>query len=290
MKEIVVLSGKGGTGKTSITASLAYLAMDELVLADADVDAADMHLIMQPDFHHKEDFMSGTIARILPESCTGCGLCAGVCHFDAIEQQGDSYSVDPFSCEGCSYCSRVCPAGAIVNEEALCGELYRSRIVNGGYMSHARLGIGGDNSGKLVARVKEEARQMAEHEEREIILVDGSPGIGCPVISSLSGASLVLLVVEPSISGIHDLKRIHQLLVKFSISTVCLINKSDIHAEKNKEIKEYLRQEEIPLLGEIAYTHIFSEALHLAKTVAQLDPGIRNQLTKLWQDMKFYLK
>lgn len=285
MKEIVVLSGKGGTGKTSITASLAFLAMDQIVLADADVDAADMHLLMQPDFARREDFYSGTLARIQPDLCTSCGLCAERCRFQAITPFEGRWRIDSLSCEGCGYCSRVCPAEAIVREKALTGELYSSRILNKGFMSHARLGIGSDNSGKLVARVKEEARDIAEREGRSILLIDGSPGIGCPVISSLSGASLVLLVTEPSVSGVHDLKRIHQLLVNFGIPSVCIINKCDIHPGKKKEIQEYLQKEGVPLLAEIPYNPVFLQALHLGKMVVELDENLRTILLDVWNQI-----
>ena len=185
MKEVVVISGKGGTGKTSITASFASLEGPHLVVADCDVDAADMHLLMQPDFGKREDFYSGELARINEDTCTSCGTCTEICRFDAIRQMNGEYGIDPLQCEGCGYCARVCPEKAISNEELKAGQWFLSSIKTGGIMVHAQLGIGADNSGKLVAKVKKEARERAKNNGNGLILIDGPPGIGCPVISSI---------------------------------------------------------------------------------------------------------
>lgn len=185
MKEIVVISGKGGTGKTSVAASFAVLGGKEVIVADCDVDAADMHLLMQPDFAKSEDFFSGELAQINQEECIQCGKCADVCRFNAIPVIDGKYLIDALSCEGCGYCARVCPTEAISNHELNVGKWYVSKIKTGSTMVHARLGIGADNSGKLVAKVKNEARQVALENNRKYILVDGSPGVGCPVVSSL---------------------------------------------------------------------------------------------------------
>ena len=240
MKEIVVISGKGGTGKTSLTASFAYLAGSDLVLADWDVDAADMHLLMKPDFATHEAFYSGEVARIIQDDCIKCGKCAAVCRFDAIPVIDEQYIVDPLKCEGCGYCARVCPTETIVNESPKVGDWYISTTKTRGIMVHAKLDIGSDNSGKLVAKVKNEAKEIATKHSKDLVLVDGSPGVGCPVVSSLTGASFVVLVTEPSVSGIHDLKRVYQLVKNFNLPAGCIINKSDINRQISKEIISFL--------------------------------------------------
>ncbi|HAH59815.1 MAG TPA: (4Fe-4S)-binding protein, partial [Bacteroidales bacterium] len=189
MKEIVIISGKGGTGKTSITASFAVLGGTNVVLADCDVDAADMHLLMQPDFGNEHDFYSGELAYIDQSNCTRCGLCRQICRFDAISVIDGEYVVAPIDCEGCGYCARVCPTKTIINKKLLAGKWYISNIKTGSQMVHARLETGADNSGKLVAKVKDEAKAIALGKRKDYILVDGSPGVGCPVVSSLSGAN-----------------------------------------------------------------------------------------------------
>lgn len=271
MKEIVVISGKGGTGKTSITAAMAMLAGRKAVIADCDVDAADMHLLLGPDFKKGEDFYSGTKAVIDQDKCTGCGECHRVCRFNAINAINGHYSIDRLSCEGCGYCSRVCQDKAIRNEPVKAGRWYVSTIKNSSIMVHARLGTGADNSGKLVARVKKEANGIAKAEGKEFILVDGSPGIGCPVISSLSGSSLAVLVTEPSVSGFHDLKRVVELVKNFRIKAGCIINKQDLNPEMTKQIGQYLEKEKIQLIGSIPYLEDFTKAMTEGKTIIEHD-------------------
>jgi len=229
MKEIVIISGKGGTGKTSLTASFAILGGKDVIVADCDVDAADMHLLLEPDFKDSEDFYSGELADINQDECIQCNKCYDVCRFDGIDIINGRYVVNPLNCEGCGYCARVCPTEAITNKSLNVGKWYMSNIKSGSIMVHARLGIGADNSGKLVAKVKNEAKEIAEDEFKDYVIVDGSPGVGCPVVSSLSGAKFVVLVTEPSVSGIHDLKRVYELVKKFNIKTGCIINKYDIN-------------------------------------------------------------
>ncbi len=269
MKEIVVISGKGGTGKTSVTAALAMLAGKRAVIADCDVDAADMHLLLEPDFKKHEDFYSGTKAVIDAEKCTGCGECYRVCRFNAINAVNGHYSVDRLSCEGCGYCSRVCPEKAINNEPVKAGRWYVSTIKNDSTMVHARLGIAADNSGKLVAKVKNEAKAISRSEDKKFVIVDGSPGIGCPVISSLSGANLVVLVTEPSVSGFHDLKRVVELIQNFRITAVCIINKHDLNPEMTEEITQYLGKENIELIASIPYLKDFTNAMTGGHTVME---------------------
>ncbi len=286
MKEIVVISGKGGTGKTSLTASFSVLGGTEILVADCDVDAADMHLLLEPDFKTDEDFFSGECASIDQNICTQCGECAKICRFDAIPVIGGRYTIDPLSCEGCGYCARICPVKAITNTIQRVGNLYVSSIRTGTKMVHAKLGIGNENSGKLVAKVKNEAKEVAEKEGKSLILVDGSPGVGCPVVSSLSGATFVVLVTEPTVSGLHDLKRVYELVKKFKIKSGCIINKADINTVKNGEIKDFLKEEGIILLAEIPYEENFTRAMALGKTIVEYDKTLGGILREAWEKIK----
>jgi len=287
MKEIVIISGKGGTGKTSITASFAYLGGKEVIVADCDVDAADMHLLMQPDRRESEDFYSGVLAEINQEKCIKCGKCAEVCRWDAIPVIDNKYVVQSLDCEGCGYCALVCPTDAISMNEQNVGNWHISNIKTGTKMVHAKLGVGADNSGKLVAKVKNEAKALAEKEGKEIIIVDGSPGIGCPVVSSLSGASYVVLVTEPSVSGIHDLKRVYELVKKFGIRAGCIINKADININKSNEIHSFVKKESIDLICEIPYDENFTKAMTQGKTIVEFDNGkIKQILDESWEKIK----
>ncbi|MFA5417782.1 MAG: ATP-binding protein [Bacteroidales bacterium] len=287
MKEIVIISGKGGTGKTSITASFAVLGGNNVVVADCDVDAADMHLLMQPDFDFSEDFYSGELAIIDNNNCIRCDKCARVCRFGAISIRNMQYVIDPLSCEGCGYCARVCPTKAITNNDRLAGRWYISNIKTGSIMVHARLGIGADNSGKLVAKVKNEARDIAFEERKDIILVDGSPGVGCPVVSSLSGANFVVLVTEPSVSGLHDLKRVYELVKKFKIKAGCIINKSDVNPAKRDEIIGFLAEEHIAHLADLPYDESFTRAMTQGQTIIEYDQNsIKTLLTASWERIK----
>lgn len=286
MKEIVVISGKGGTGKTSLTAAFAYLAGEDVILADCDVDAADMHLLMKPELVRSENFHSGEIAHIIQEDCILCGKCQEVCRFGAINFVKNQYIVDRLSCEGCGYCARICPTKTIINERPKVGECYVSSIRTGSQMVHAKLNIGADNSGKLVAKVKSEAKKLAENLNKNLILIDGSPGIGCPVVSSLSGASLVVLVTEPSISGIHDLKRVYQLVKNFKIPAGCIINKADINTDKSKEIKIFLKENSIKLIAELPYNEDFTKAMTLGKTILEIENKQLSELiSKSWKSI-----
>lgn len=287
MREIVVISGKGGTGKTSITASFGMMGAMDVVLADCDVDAADMHLLLQPDFEVAEDFYSGQIATIDQTNCTSCGLCQDVCRFNAILVHNDQYIISPLDCEGCGYCSRVCPTETIINNDLLSGKLYISTIKTGSQMVHARLGIGSDNSGKLVAKVKEEAKAIALKHQKDYILVDGSPGVGCPVVSSLSGASFVVLVTEPSVSGIHDLKRVNELVKKFNIKAGCIINKADVNVEKQAEIKQFLEDENIEHLVDLPYDEDFTKAMTLGQTIVEYNnQNLTSLIEETWEKIK----
>ncbi|MBS3742144.1 MAG: ATP-binding protein [Candidatus Cloacimonetes bacterium] len=271
MKEIVVISGKGGTGKTSITASFAYLAENDIIVADCDVDAADMHLLLMPDFAHQEDFYSSEIAIIDQDTCTKCGECKKICRFDAISFQEDEYKVKPLDCEGCGYCANICPVDAITMEKQNDGDLFISTTKVKSTMVHASLNIGAENSGKLVAKVKSTAKEIAKKDKKEFVLVDGSPGIGCPVVSSLSGADYVVLVAEPTVAGIHDLKRVRQVVKNFNIKSGCIINKADLNKEKTTDIKEFLQEEDILHITDIPYDENFTKSMTEGKTIVEYD-------------------
>ena len=283
MKEVVIISGKGGTGKTSLAATFVQLAKNKVVAADCDVDAADMHLLLHPDFGNKQDFYSGYKAQINPSACIDCGECAQRCRFNAIDVLNGNHVVDNISCEGCGYCAVICPANAVLMKEDLVGECYISDIV-ACKLVHARLKIGAGNSGKLVAHVKNTAHKIARSTGRPLILVDGPPGIGCPVISSLTGAHLVVLVTEPTVSGLHDLKRVYALVKKSKIHAACIINKCDINPLKTKEIEEYLKEKGIAHISNIAYNESFSKSLSMGKTILEYpDKQLIGELVSSWE-------
>lgn len=281
MKEVVVISGKGGTGKTSITSSFAVLGGKNLVIGDCDVDADDMHLLLKPDYANDKDFNSGLIAKIDGQRCIGCGKCAEVCRFSAVKQVADKYRIDELDCEGCGYCGYICPVEAIKMNEATVGKTYSSTIKTGATMIHARLKAGADNSGKLVAQVKKDAQQTAEKLGLEMILIDGSPGIGCPVVSSLTGADYVILVTEPTPSGIHDLMRVYELVKKFKIKAGLIINKHDLNPELTERLKTYADNEEIKLITLLPYNEDFTKAITDGLTVVEYS---NNELTKILTD------
>ena len=264
MKELVVLSGKGGTGKTSLTAAIAALARP-VMLVDADVDAPNLHLVTQPCVQHSQDFVAGSEAVIDPERCIGCGQCARVCRFEAIHPGADNVdygplqTVDPVGCEGCGRCATRCPAGAIRMEPTTCGSWYFS-TTEYGPMVHAGLLPGAENSGKLVSLVRSEARDRATETAVNLILTDGPPGIGCPVIASLSGAHLVLIVCEPSPSGVHDLRSVLTLTHHFGVPATVCINKWDLNADATQSLESELAAEGIPVAGRIRYGEAFSRA------------------------------
>ena len=286
MKEIVVISGKGGTGKTSLAASLALLLGEEAIIADCDVDAADMHLLLSPDFGYREDFYSGQVATIDNGACTSCGLCLEKCRFDAIVTDCSGYFIKPVDCEGCGYCARICPMQAITMKDQLAGEFYISKTRNNSTLIHAKLSPGAENSGKLVAKVKKEARNIAESQNTDYIIADGSPGVGCPVISSLSGADFVVIVTEPSVSGIHDLKRVHELVRKFDIKASCIINKHDLNPDITGQIMDFLKSESIIHLCNIPYTGAFTDAITHGRTVIENgDTDLVKLVERAWDIM-----
>ncbi len=287
MKEVVVISGKGGTGKTTITAALAYHLQDRCIVADCDVDAADMHLIFSNKTLEKRKFFSGKEAVVNRDLCKNCGLCQEKCRFDAIISLSNYKKVDPLSCEGCGLCYHICPYNAITMVDRLVGDFYISDIRTNTKMVHAKLLPGGENSGKLVAEVKKESRLQAEKMQKNFIIVDGSPGIGCPVISSLSGADIALLVTEPTMSALHDLKRVVELLKKFQIPSACIINKSDLNNNISAEIKEFLLENEISLLTEFTYNKNFIHAVKSGQAINEYDPFYTKEtIAEVWNQLE----
>jgi len=278
MKQLTVISGKGGTGKTTITAAFAALAQNK-VMADADVDAADLHLILKPSIEKEEAFYGGRVPFLDKDKCDECGLCIEKCRFEAIHD----FVIDPIACDGCGVCAQICPKNAITMKEKLCGQWFISQT-RFGPLVHARLGIAEENSGKLVALVRQQARLIAEKEKRYYIIIDGPPGIGCPVISSISGVDLVLAVTEPTLSGIHDLERILGVARYFNVPAMVCINKSDINRENAERIKIYCQKNRISVAGEIPYDPIVTKAMVAGKTVVEFDAGpAATEIKKLWK-------
>ena len=256
MKELVVISGKGGTGKTSVVASFAALA-EGAVLADCDVDAADLHLLLEPRILERDWFRGGRVAVVRESACTGCGSCVEHCRFEAIVHAGppgprQPVRVEPIACEGCGVCVWVCPEKAIDFPEKVNGEWFVSSTRHGPLV-HARLGVAESNSGKLVTLVRQKAREIAGAQNRDLVIIDGSPGIGCPVIASVGGASLVLVVTEPSASGIHDLDRVLGLAAHFRIPVAVCVNKHDINLDLTQSIEKMCGEKKVPLVGRIPY-------------------------------------
>ncbi len=282
MKELVIISGKGGTGKTSLLAAFASLA-EKKVLCDADVDAADLHLIMKPRIRKRHDFQSGHTACINRDKCIQCGLCRDLCKFEAISEH---FEVDPVSCEGCGVCVYFCPEKAIDFPVKTCGEWYISDT-RFGPMVHARLGIAEENSGKLVSLVRREARKIAEEKNLGLILTDGPPGVGCPVIASIGGASAVLIVTEPTVSGKHDMQRVIQLADFFNIPALVCINKFDLNTEMSREIEDFAEEKKLTCVGHIPFDPVFIQSMVKEKTVIEYEPdGEAGQaLKKIWDGL-----
>jgi MinD superfamily P-loop ATPase len=333
MKELVVISGKGGTGKTSVVAAFASLAKNK-VMADCDVDAADLHLVLAPEVRSRHEFRSGHGAVIRPEACTGCGVCAANCRFGAVKQSADTdpawifntashvcndcdicvrscsvksidminamrevsgdsgkatFFVDPLLCEGCGVCVDTCPAKAIDFPERVAGE-YCFSDTRHGPMVHARLGIAANNSGKLVSLVRQQAKQLALEENRDLILVDGPPGIGCPVIASITGTTLVLIVTEPTLSGQHDLKRVAELVHHFRIPALVCINKWDLNPGLSDVIEAFSLELGIKPAGRIRYDRRVTAAQVAGKNALELSQGGAGEdIQRLWMNIESYL-
>jgi len=293
VKEIVVISGKGGTGKTSIVASFAALAKTA-VMADCDVDAADLHLVLEPKIRHSSDFSGGKQASIVIEKCVGCGKCREVCNFDAILFTGSAnnvidktYAVDPVACEGCGVCVHFCPNDAIEFNDVVNGRWFVSDT-RFGTMVHARLGIAAENSGKLVSLIRKKAKEIAVDQNNDLIIVDGSPGIGCPVIASITGADLVLIVTEPTLSGKHDLNRIADLADGFDIPILIAINKYDLNPELTQQIETNAAKRNIKVVGKICYNDAFTKAQIMKCSVVEYTGGaVSEDIKVLWRNITY---
>ena len=264
MKELIVISGKGGTGKTSLLGAFAAMSENK-ILCDADVDAADLHLITAPDVKERHDFQSGHTAVIDREKCTGCGICSDMCLFDAIS---DAFVVDPIACEGCGVCHYFCPENAVEFPMNTCGEWMISET-RFGPMVHAYLGIAEENSGKLVTLVRRQARSLAEKKGLPLILTDGPPGVGCPVIASIGGADAVLIVTEPTVSGVHDMKRVADLTAHFKVPAMVSVNKFDLNPQKTTEIETLCRKKGMALVGNIPFDPVFTRAMVQGRTIVE---------------------
>ena len=295
MKELVVISGKGGTGKTSIVAAFAALAKNA-VLADCDVDAADLHLVLEPKVKQTNDFSGGKQASIIAEKCIGCGKCRDMCRFDAINFNGEgndvvdrTFTVDPVSCEGCKVCVEFCPADAIEFNDSINGQWFVSDT-RFGPMVHAKLGIAEENSGKLVTVIRKEAKKIAQEQKKDLLIVDGSPGIGCPVIASITAADLVLVVTEPTLSGKHDLERVAQLTASFGIKTMVCVNKADVNPQITDQISEDAEKQGLKVIGKIAYDEAFTKAQIIKASVVEYTGGaITEQIKALWRQVTYAL-
>ena len=293
MKELVVISGKGGTGKTSIVASFAALAQNA-VLADCDVDAADLHLVLEPRVKQTSDFSGGKQASIVIEKCIGCGKCKELCKFNAINFDGPAndivaktFTIDHVSCEGCKVCVEFCPVDAIEFKDAINGQWFISDT-RFGTMVHAKLGIAEENSGKLVFLIRKETKRIAEEQKKDLIIVDGSPGIGCPVIASITGADLVLIVTEPTLSGKHDLERVAELAAGFNITTLVAINKYDLNPDMAEQIEEDSRKRNIKVIGKIRYDKAFTKAQIMKCSVVEYTGGaVTEDIKTLWRNVTY---
>lgn len=296
MKELVVISGKGGTGKTSLVASLAALARDQVVLADCDVDAADLHLVLEPKINEATDFSGGSLAVIDAAKCIGCMKCQNICRFSAISLKGPANDfvrktcrVDSIACEGCGVCLEVCPIGAVDMKPSINGQWFASET-RFGPMVHAKLGIAEENSGKLVSLVRSKARELAESQKKELLLIDGSPGIGCPVIASVTGADLVLIVAEPTVSGLHDMERVAGLTRHFNVPTMVCVNKWDINASVSGQIEETVKKNSLFFAGRIRYDRTVTQAMiHRQAVVEFTRNGLARDIETVWKNIEHYL-
>ena len=282
MKQIVVISGKGGTGKTVVAGSFAALAKNK-VMVDCDVDAADLYLLLHPVVKERHEFRSGQTAAIDQSLCKKCGKCVVACRFGAVKTD---YTIEPFSCEGCALCSHICPHGAIHMKENLAGEWFVSDTQHGPFV-HAKLGIAEENSGKLVAKIRQVAKELAEKQNLNYVIIDGPPGIGCPVIASLSGVDCALIVTEPTLSGLHDAQRVMELAKHFNISVKLVVNKYDLNLAMTQSIEEFCRRQDVPVIGKIVFDKTVVKALVAGKTIVEYAGcAAGDEVRKIWEDLQ----
>ncbi len=279
MKKLTVISGKGGTGKTSLVGSFAVLASQKAVFVDGDVDAANLSLIMNPERVEEHEFRASRVAVIDRQKCESCGLCRELCRFEAVSEE---FTVDPVSCEGCSFCFYACPHEAIIMEQRLSGQWFVSETPYGNLV-HARLGIAEENSGKLVTTVRNRGEELAGITDKEYLIIDGPPGIGCPVIASLSGVDAALAVTEPTVSGIHDLERVLAVCDHFGVPAAVCINRYDLGEAQSAIIEEYCRNKNIIMAGKIPFDKIFVEAMIQGVPVVEYKDGlISRKIAAVW--------
>jgi MinD superfamily P-loop ATPase len=294
VKQLVILSGKGGTGKTSVAAALAHLAASgdhpvRAVLADADVDAANLELVLDPSRLGAHDFIGGGVAIVDPAKCEGCGVCIEVCRFDAISEaspEAKTPNVDPIACDGCAACVYQCPTGAIRMESQTAGQWFRSDS-RYGPLFHAALRPAQENSGKLVTMVKQQARLLALDEGYELIVVDGPPGIGCPVISAAAGADLTLIVAEPTAAGVHDMERVLQVTRHFGVPALVCVNKADLYPQGSAQIEAYCHAHGIEVIGHIPFDVSVTEAMARGEPITAYRPKARvsSAMAQVWQQV-----
>ncbi len=294
MKQLVILSGKGGTGKTSISASLAWLSSREKtplepVFVDADVDAANLSLILQPQESAQTEFWGGSLAEIDEDKCNGCEACIPVCRYDAIFPSANNAGkmwIDPIACDGCAACVYACPQQAIAMKKQQEGYWYTSKTP-GGMLFHAELFPGRDNSGKLVTMVKQQAKLFAEDNRKSLVIIDGPPGIGCPVISACAGTDLGLVVAEPGQAGLHDMKRILRTLDHFKVPAKICINKSDLYPEGSAQIRDYAKTNRYDLVGEVPFDENIPKSMLMGKSVIELFPDspASNAIKSIWENL-----
>ncbi|MBU0468908.1 MAG: ATP-binding protein [Candidatus Omnitrophica bacterium] len=281
MKQILIISGKGGTGKTILTGAFAALVKNK-VMVDCDVDAADLHLLLSPTVNERNDFKSGKTAFIDNDKCAQCRKCIEMCRYEAIS---DDFIVDPIACEGCSFCSHICPADAIEMQENESGEWYISDT-RFGALVHARLGIAEENSGKLVSLVRQKAKELAEKQNCEYVIIDGPPGIGCPVIASLSGINCALVVTEPTLSGLHDAKRVIEVAQHFKVPIKLVINKFTLNLEMTQQIKKYCEENNISIAGKIPFDKAIVESIVQGKTLLEHSYSKYKELiSDIWKEL-----
>jgi MinD superfamily P-loop ATPase len=294
VKQLVILSGKGGTGKTSVAAALAHLAAAgdhpvRAVLADADVDAANLELVLDPSRLEAHDFIGGGVAIVDPAKCEGCGVCIEVCRFDAISEaspEAKTPNVDPIACDGCAACVYQCPTGALRMESQTAGQWFRSDS-RYGPLFHAALRPAQENSGKLVTMVKQQARLLALDEGYKLIVVDGPPGIGCPVISAAAGADLALIVAEPTAAGVHDMERVLQVTQHFGVPALVCVNKADLYPQGSAQIEAYCHAHGIEVIGHIPFDVSVTEAMVRGEPVTAYRPKARvsSAMVRVWQQV-----
>lgn len=282
MKQIVIISGKGGTGKTVITGAFAFLS-ENIVLADCDVDAADLHLLLQPEVIERQTFESGKAAFIDKSKCSACGKCIELCRYEAISE---NFIVDHISCEGCGFCHFACPVEAILMRDQVCGEWFVSKTRFGPFV-HAKLGVASENSGKLVSLVRQKAKKIAEEQNADWIIIDGAPGIGCPVIASLGGIDIAVVVTEPTLSGLHDANRVIRVAGHFKVPVKLIINKYDLNLKMTEKIENEFKNSDVEIIGKLKFDKSIVDAVVNGKTIMEYaNNEAKDEIQSIWEKIR----